>query len=142
MTSARELARICKVLSVDTRVRIIQLLKKQPLCVCALSARLGITAGAVSQHLRILRDAGLVTDEKRGYYTHYRLNDKSLSRWKDITERFLETEPAGAGRSLPDGRQRRKSCAKKRKAVAGTRKTSKAGPKTARPSRSKNVTAT
>jgi DNA-binding transcriptional ArsR family regulator len=79
-----------KVLSADVRVRIVQLLKNRVLCVGALSARLGITQGAVSQHLRILREAGLAVAEKKGYYTHYRLNKKALKQWKDAAERLLK----------------------------------------------------
>ena len=75
MDAPRELARVLKVLSVDTRVRIVQLLKGRRLCVNALAVRLAITQGAVSQHLRIMRDAHLVIDEKCGYFVHYRLNE-------------------------------------------------------------------
>ena len=123
MADARELARICKVLSVDTRVRIIQLLKGRALCVGALSARLGVTAGAVSQHLRILRDAGLVTDEKCGYYVHYRLNSKTIAKWKNITERFLESGTANIKRRQQKISERTKPCAKKKTAAARSRKT-------------------
>jgi DNA-binding transcriptional ArsR family regulator len=101
MTDAQRLARIFKTLSVDTRVRMVQILKSRPLCVGALSARLGVTHGAVSQHLRILRDADLVVPEKRGYYVHYRLNEKTLLKWKNSTERLLkkdnQTEVSGFG---------------------------------------------
>jgi DNA-binding transcriptional ArsR family regulator len=76
----------------------VQLLKDRALCVGALSARLDVTQGAVSQHLRILRDADLVIPEKRGYYVHYRLNEKTLLKWKDAVERFLGKE---AGVDLP-----------------------------------------
>jgi DNA-binding transcriptional ArsR family regulator len=92
-----------QVLAVGTRVRIIQLLKTNALCVGALSARLDVTQGAVSQHLRILREAGLVVPEKRGYYVHYRLNNKALRRWKGAIDRLLEPQVA-----------RRCSCSKKR----------------------------
>lgn len=92
MTDAQKLARIFKALSVDTRVRMVQLLKNRALCVGALSARLDVTQGAVSQHLRILRDADLVLPEKRGYYVHYRLNDKTLLKWKKVVDRFMGTE--------------------------------------------------
>jgi DNA-binding transcriptional ArsR family regulator len=89
-----ELARILKVLSVGTRVRIVQLLRKQALCVNALAARLDVTQGAVSQHLRIMRDTGLVIDEKRGYHVHYRLNEETLERWRAAVNRLLEPLPA------------------------------------------------
>ena len=123
MSDARELARICKVLSVDTRVRIIELLKGRALCVGALSARLGVTAGAVSQHLRILRDAGLVTDEKHGYYVHYRLNNKTIAKWKNVTERFLEPGTVDAKQSRKKIPERRKPCVKKKTAAARNRRT-------------------
>ena len=89
MTETQKLARIFKALSVDTRVRMLQLLKDHALCVGALSARLDVTQGAVSQHLRILRDADLVVPEKRGYYVHYRLNEKTLLKWKNTVARFF-----------------------------------------------------
>lgn len=76
----------------EARLRIIQLLRSRELCVGALSARLGVTQGAVSQHLRILRDAGLVVPEKRGYYVHYRLNRKTLAKWEEATGRFLSQQ--------------------------------------------------
>ena len=92
MTEAQRLARIFKALAVDTRVRMVQLLKDRALCVGALSARLDVTQGAVSQHLRILRDADLVVPEKRGYFVHYRLNEKTLLKWKNAMGRFLGRE--------------------------------------------------
>jgi DNA-binding transcriptional ArsR family regulator len=89
MGDARRLARILKALSEERRVRIVQLLKGQALCVGALAARLDVTQGAVSQHLRIMRDAGLVVDEKRGYYVHYRLNERTLARWREAIGELL-----------------------------------------------------
>ena len=66
-------AALFRALSTESRVRIMQLLSRDTLCVGALSRRTGITAGAVSQHLRVLRSAGLVQAERRGYFIHYRL---------------------------------------------------------------------
>jgi len=80
---------LLKVLSVETRVRIVQLLKNRALCVNALAARLEVTQGAVSQHLRIMRDAGLVVDEKRGYYVHYHLNEETLDAWRYEVNKLL-----------------------------------------------------
>jgi DNA-binding transcriptional ArsR family regulator len=83
MNEPKELARLLKVLSVETRVRIVQLLKGRALCVNALASRLDVTQGAVSQHLRIMRDAGLVVDEKRGYSVHYRLHEGRLAECRE-----------------------------------------------------------
>lgn len=89
---ANQLARLLKVLSVGTRVRIVQFLKGRALCVNALAARLDVTQGAVSQHLRVMRDAGLVIDEKRGYYVHYRLNEETLAVWRQEISKLLDPE--------------------------------------------------
>ena len=90
MDEAEIFARLLKVLSVRTRVRIVQLLKGRALCVNALASRLDVTQGAVSQHLRIMRDAGLVIDEKRGYFVHYRLNEDTLAAWREKINRLLD----------------------------------------------------
>jgi len=90
---ADELARILKVLSVAARVRIVQLLKGRVLCVGALASQLDVTQGAVSQHLRVMRDAGLVIDEKRGYYVHYRLNEQTLAKWRERIDGLLAPGP-------------------------------------------------
>ena len=89
---ANNLARAMKVLSVSTRVRIVQLLREKALCVNALAARLDVTQGAVSQHLRVMRDAGLVIDERRGYHVHYRLNEETLTRWCNEISALLAPE--------------------------------------------------
>ena len=90
MAEARELERIFRALSVETRVRIVQLLKGRTLCVNALATRLEVTPAAVSQHLRVLRDAELVIPEKRGYYVHYRLNPETLEIWRRQAGELLE----------------------------------------------------
>ncbi len=82
-------ARIFKVLSVGTRVRMIELLKRRSLCVNALARALDITPAAVSQHLRVLRDAGIVVGDKRGYFVHYRINEKTLAKWSKTAQRLL-----------------------------------------------------
>ena len=67
-----------KVFSVETRIRIIELLKGGPLSVNAITESLGISQSAVSQHLRILKQAGLVADERKGYHIYYSLNEDKL----------------------------------------------------------------
>lgn len=92
LADAQRLARIFKALSVDTRVRLVQLLKEHALCVNALAARLEVTPAAVSQHLRILRDADLVTPEKRGYYVHYEVNQETLAEWREMADELLGSD--------------------------------------------------
>lgn len=109
-SDAQRLSRIFQALSSDARVRIVQLLSGDILCVGALSRQLGMTPGGVSQHLRVLRDAGLVTAEKRGYYVHYALNLKTLSRWRATIDRFMT-----AGMETVPGTQENPECTRKRK---------------------------
>ncbi len=92
MSDSEKQARIFKVLSVGTRVRMIELLKARSLCVNALARDLGITSAAVSQHLRILRDADIVTADKQGYFVHYRVNDKTLAEWRKTAGGLLESK--------------------------------------------------
>ncbi|MCW8814600.1 MAG: metalloregulator ArsR/SmtB family transcription factor [Chlorobium sp.] len=89
MSEAGKIARMFKVLSVETRVQMIELLRGRSLCVNALAKSLGITPAAVSQHLRILRDAEMVIDDKRGYYVHYRLNERTFERLKETAMQLL-----------------------------------------------------
>jgi len=70
-------------------VRIVQLLKRQTLCVNALAARLNVTPAAVSQHLRVLRAADLVVATKRGYYVHCAINGETLAAWKELADELL-----------------------------------------------------
>ena len=67
-------SKVLKALSDENRLKIIDLLLKNDFCVGALSRKLGISEAAVSQHLKVLRNAGLVMGDKRGYYTHYDVN--------------------------------------------------------------------
>lgn len=115
MDSADELARWGRILSVATRVRIVQLLKGGALCVGVLSARLDITQGAVSQHLRVMRDVGLLVAERRGCFIHYRLDPERLAECRTLLDRLLtvKTHPA-AKRRAACAKQGEKQCVRKR----------------------------
>jgi ArsR family transcriptional regulator len=89
MDEIEELAEIFKALSDPTRLRVIKLLTENEfLCVNALTQRLNVTQSAVSQHLRILRQVGLVIGDRKGYHIHYSLNHDLLTQYKT---RLLET---------------------------------------------------
>ena len=70
------------VLADPTRLKLLRLLAQQrepnALCVNALAYQLGVTQSAVSQHLRVLKSAGLVKGERRGYRIHYFINQETL----------------------------------------------------------------
>lgn len=81
-----------KVLSVEKRLKMIELLKQRSLCVNALAKILKISPAAVSQHLRVLRDAEIVIADKQGYFIHYRVNQETLADWNQTAKRVLEQD--------------------------------------------------
>jgi ArsR family transcriptional regulator len=85
-----------KALADETRFKIVSLLLNHSFCVGALAQHLGISEAAVSQHLRVLRKAGLVKGEKRGYWTHYSVDRGSLVQMSDQI-RDMADKPAYAG---------------------------------------------
>jgi len=87
---------IFKALADDTRFRIIHLLLTHDLCVGALADRLSMSKAAVSQHLQILRKAGLVRGEKRGYWTHYGVDRDVLRRIGETLKETADQSPAGS----------------------------------------------
>jgi ArsR family transcriptional regulator len=62
-----------KTLSDPTRLRLLNLLAEEPVCVCDLHGTLGLDQPKVSRHLAQLRGAGLVEVERDGKWMHYRL---------------------------------------------------------------------
>jgi ArsR family transcriptional regulator len=79
MTDAEKLAGIFKLLSVAARVRIVQALKRRAMCVTELTSQLGISQEATSQHLRVLRDAGIIWFQKRGFHVYYSLDKQKMA---------------------------------------------------------------
>ncbi len=69
-----EWAKIFKALSDETRLKILGILFEKGFCVGALARHLGKSEASVSQHIRILRKAGILVGEKRNGYTFYELN--------------------------------------------------------------------
>ncbi len=82
-------ADLFKILSVESRVKIIELLKcKGEMCVYEMSDKLGITQAAVSQHLRILKSAGLVESTRQGYWIPYSLNEAMLEKYRNVMNKL------------------------------------------------------
>ncbi len=78
-------------LSDETRLRCLVLLQKEgELCVCEISQIIGSIQPKISRHLALMRNSGLVSDERRGQWVYYSLN-QSLPGWaKRILESTLE----------------------------------------------------
>lgn len=69
----KQFIRVMKALSDPSRVKIIKMLIEKELCVCEMTALLGLAQPTVSKHLKILEDAGLVEFWKQGSWVNYRL---------------------------------------------------------------------
>lgn len=76
-----QLGSTLKLLAHPERLRILDAVRRDAECVCHLEALLGKPQPYVSQQLRLLRDAGLIADERQGQNVYYRLVDEDVRRW-------------------------------------------------------------
>ena len=67
-------ALVAKAMAHPSRLLMLDALQEKELCVCKLTELVGADQSTVSKHLAILKQAGLVTDRKKGVMTYYRLN--------------------------------------------------------------------
>jgi ArsR family transcriptional regulator len=73
-------------LSDETRLEIIELLRKGERCVCELTDSLDAAQSRLSFHLRVLRDAGIVRDRKDGRWVHYELDPDVFEEIETLVE--------------------------------------------------------
>lgn len=83
------IVQIFKALSDETRLKILILLSQKSICAKGISKHLGISEAAISQHIKILKDAGIITGEKIGYYVIYNLQQAAFL---DISNFLTEIE--------------------------------------------------
>lgn len=77
-------------LSDPTRLQVLERLRDGPRTVSELAAGMPVSRPAVSQHLRTLKDAGLVTDEARGAARVYRIHAEGLRELRDWLDTFWD----------------------------------------------------
>ena len=87
-----------------TRRQILEALKQRPLSVGALAARLPVSRPAVSQHLRVLKDAGLVLDTRDGTRRIYRVDPNGLAGIRAYFDSFWDE---ALGRFAAEARKER-----------------------------------
>ena len=83
--------RIIKALAHPARLLIVDELKPGPRCVCAIQAIVGSDMSTVSKHLSVLKNAGIVQDEKRGVQVYYRLRCPCVVNFFTCAEKVLAT---------------------------------------------------
>ncbi len=94
----REMADVFKALGDPTRLRIIRLLVTNPsdtLNVSDLADRLGMTQPAVSQHIKVLKNVGILVPNKQGYHVFYHVNMEVMLRYIEQTKMLWDTIEAG-----------------------------------------------
>ncbi len=78
--------KVWKALGDPRRIQLLQLMSERSCCVRALARMSRLTESAVSQHLKVLREAGLVCGVKIGYHTHYRVEPDAIGEVIDALE--------------------------------------------------------
>ncbi|MDQ6598036.1 ArsR family transcriptional regulator [Bacillus salipaludis] len=87
-------ANVFKLLGDKTRLTIVGILKQRECCVCEFLEIFNTSQPSISQHLRKLKDAGLLKEERRGQWVYYSLNHQS--EFYDLIDEILKHVPSQA----------------------------------------------
>ena len=93
-------ARLFHALSDETRLAILAMLRDGERCVCDLQADLEAAQSRLSFHLRVLTEAGLVTDRKEGRWSYYAPVAEALDEAHDLVRALADDRPAGGRTKL------------------------------------------
>jgi DNA-binding transcriptional ArsR family regulator len=97
--------RVFAALANPTRRDILDMLLGGELTVFALAQRFDMARPSVSEHLKVLRDCGLVAENRRGRFRHYRVNPdplQEISAWLSPHERYWRERLTALGEVLDD----------------------------------------
>ena len=82
-------AKTLRVMAEPNRLKLLCLLSKDECCVCEVEKQLGLPQNLISHHLKVLRDAGLVTFKKEAQWKHYSVNEKAIKDFKIFLTQIL-----------------------------------------------------
>ena len=82
-----ETVKVLKALANDTRLEIVRILLGKSMCVHALARHFQVSAPTICVHVRLLREAGLVSGERKGYYIHYQANRETI---QELSRHFAD----------------------------------------------------
>ena len=94
-------AQLFHALSDETRLCIVERLRFGERCVCDLTDALDAAQSRLSFHLKVLKDAGLVTDRREGRWMYYTLNQDALGEVGELIEALA---------SVPSSAERKRGC--------------------------------
>lgn len=89
-------ARMFRALGDETRLLLLEQLRAGEQCVCDLTDELDASQSRLSFHLKTLKDAGLVVDERRGRWVYYAINPEALAA---LDRALTELRPAASRRA-------------------------------------------
>ena len=87
-----DLVKVFKALSDETRLKILLIISKRTICQKGISRHLGISESAVSQHIKVLKESGIVTAIKQGYSVIYVINDDCFKEAKFFLKMINDIE--------------------------------------------------
>ena len=87
-----DIVKVFKALSDDTRLKILLIISKRTICQKGISRHLGISESAVSQHIKVLKESGIVTGIKQGYSVIYVINDDCFKEAKFFLKMINDIE--------------------------------------------------
>ena len=86
-----EVTKVFEAFSNDVRMKIFRFLLEGKMCVSGIVHKLNVTQPTVTQHLKILQQAGLIKSEKIGYWVHYSINKPGIDKIKTELEEFIKS---------------------------------------------------
>ena len=92
MTIEEMYVRIYKALAHPIRIKIVRMLRDGPQCVCILNENVEFSQSNLSQHLKILKDAGILKTEKDGIRILYSIKDAEVKNLLEITGKIIKNE--------------------------------------------------
>ena len=100
-----EMVQIFKALGDEKRLKILLILSKRKMCAKGIARHLEISEAAVSQHIKVLKEAGLIVGIKTGYYVHYDLQRQLFTELIKYVEELSSDSPVykcKSGFDLPE----------------------------------------
>lgn len=97
-------ARLFHALSDETRLAMLEMLRDGERCVCDLQSALDAAQSRLSFHLKVLKEAGLVTDRREGRWSYYTLVPDALGEAHDLVRALATEKGVGRGKLKVLGR--------------------------------------
>ena len=94
----QEIVGLFKALGDPTRYEIFRLITAQPdaICVCHITDRFDVSQPTISHHLKVLREAGLITVSRQGVWAYYAADPRGIERLRGVVGQLTPAELVGA----------------------------------------------